>query len=531
VENIDQSKLIQISRVRNELPIIKHMLPVWKKYADGFVFYVDSTTDGTADYLRSVQQEYNILDIIEREESQTELKIETEERQLLFDTARQYSEHIICLDADEYLDGTMTKAELIQLMKASPDTLFHLQWVQYTSVDTIRVDGPWALNFKDRIGTYSGNCLFEPRQMHSNHLPVPTNEQAINSDKLFIAHLQWLDKTFVAIKQYFWKVTDYVNSKVHNASVVESSGYDTSVNNFDWQEVYTYNFLKVDPTLYDGIAVYNNYRLTYIKEQTKLHNIPNLGDWGYDVLSLDETVPPATVTKYKVSVITAIGPLDRYERFIIRYIENILQQSLFSQTEFIIVYSQWSSLFEQLGQYANIKLMQEDRKAGMYYAWNLGIKAATTDYITNWNVDDIRHPLNLKIKYDLLSKNEVDVAYNYYKATKDENFNFYNMDSDTQPTVMFPDEYEKYATQACLIGPDPMWRKKLHESAGYFDIEEYSAIADWEMWIRFTIAGAKFKLIPEILCIYLDHDQTESQRVSENVETLKRKLHEQYKTI
>ena len=529
MESTGTPKLIQISRVRNELPIIKHMLPVWKEFADGFVFYVDSTTDGTADYLRSVLEEYNILDIIEREESQTELKIETEERQLLFDTARQYSNHIICLDADEYLDGTMSKEELINLLEATPNTVFHLQWIQYTSVDTIRIDGPWATNFKDRIGTYDDACFFEAKQMHSTHLPFPTNQLAIDPDKLFVAHLQWLNKTFVAIKQYFWKVTDYVNSKVHNASVVGSSGYDVSVNNFDWQETYTYNFLKVDPTLYNDVSIYNNYRLAWIKQQTKQHDIPNLGDWGYNILKLDETVPPTATSKYKVSVLTAIGPLDPYERFIPRYIDNILQQSFFSQTEFIIVYSQWSDMFDQLTQYPNVKLMQEDRKAGMYYAWNLGIQAATTDYITNWNVDDIRHPLNLKIKYDLLTKSDADVAYNYYKATQTEDLNFYNMDPHTQPTVVFPDHYEQYATQACLIGPDPMWRKRLHEKAGYFSIDEYSAIADWEMWIRFAVTGAKFRLIPEILCIYLDHDQTESQRVSEKAEQQKLKLTQKYK--
>ena len=531
MENTNQSTLIQISQIRNELAVIKHMLPIWKKYADGFVFYVDTSTDGTVEYLRSIQQEYNILDIIEHKQNDSELNIETNNRQHLFNKAREYSQHIICLDADEYLDGTMTKQELINLLEDNPDTVFHLQWLQYTSVDTIRVDGPWAANYKDRVGTYTGECTFEKKQMHSTHLPFPKNQQAIDPSKLFIAHLQWINKTFVAIKQYYWKVVDYVNRKVHNADVIDSRGYDESVNNFDWQETYTYNFLKVDPTLYDEIASYNNYRLTYIKEQTKLHNIPNLGDWGFNLLELDETVPSEKQNKYKVSVLTAIGPLSSYEQFIPRYLDNILQQSFFSQTEFIIVYSEWSQAFEQLQSYPNIRLMQEDKKAGMYHAWNLGIEAATTDYLTNWNIDDIRHPLNLKIKYDLLSKNNIDVAYNYYKGTTDVNLNFYNLDPQAQPAVMFPDNYELYATQACLIGPDPMWKKSLHTKAGFFNQKDYSIIADWDMWIRFAQCGAKFRLIPEILCIYLDHDQTVSQRGSNRLEEQKKKIYEQYKTI
>ena len=36
--------------------------------------------------------------------------------------------------------------------------------------------------------------------------PIPENQLALDPTKLFIAHMQWIDKTFVAIKQYFWKV-------------------------------------------------------------------------------------------------------------------------------------------------------------------------------------------------------------------------------------------------------------------------------------------------------------------------------------
>ena len=32
------------------------------------------------------------------------------------------------------------------------------------------------------------------------------------------------------------------------------------------------------------------------------------------------------------------------------------------------------------------------------------------------------------------------------------------------------------------------------------------------MWIRFAKSGSKFKLIPEVLCVYLDHNETISKR-------------------
>jgi hypothetical protein len=43
--------IVQITRTRNGLFLIKEMLEIWKNYADGFVFLDDRSTDGTYDFL------------------------------------------------------------------------------------------------------------------------------------------------------------------------------------------------------------------------------------------------------------------------------------------------------------------------------------------------------------------------------------------------------------------------------------------------------------------------------------------------
>ena len=43
--------IVQITRTKNELFLIKELLPIWQRYADGFVFYDDHSTDGTFEYL------------------------------------------------------------------------------------------------------------------------------------------------------------------------------------------------------------------------------------------------------------------------------------------------------------------------------------------------------------------------------------------------------------------------------------------------------------------------------------------------
>ena len=48
------------------------------------------------------------------------------------------------------------------------------------------------------------------------------------------------------------------------------------------------------------------------------------------------------------------------------------------------------------------------------------------------------------------------------------------------------------------------------------------------MWIRFAKLGSKFKLIPEVLCIYLDHNETVSKRNHELHFDEKSKLYKKY---
>lgn len=504
--------IVQISIIRNDLLLIKKMLPIWKEYSDGFVFYVDTSENELVEYLNSVKTEYNILELIVNNRDEGDLTFETDMRQKLFDVGRKYSDYIVCLDADEYLSGTLNKQALLEILTKNKDTVFYLRWRQYTSVNTIRTDGPWLENFKDRIGSYTTPCLFDKIQRHSTHLPIPNNTIVIPDSDLHIVHLQWMNKLYVAIKQYFWKVCDYITENIHNMPIAGISAYDSSINDFNWEEEYVDELCRVPSWVFEELAVKDNYRIDFIKEMTNRFSIPDLGTWGYDILNLnnDKSFAP---NKFKVSVITAIGDLSRYERFIPRYIDNVKKQHLFSETEHIIIYSEWSEYFDELiNSFDNFKFIKEDKKLGVYNAWNIGIIASTTDYITNWNVDDIRHPINTKIKYDLLNKNPYDLVYSYYTGTQDESLSFDNIEIDNAPHNQYPDEYHKYTLNACYAGPDPMWKKSLHDSVGYFDYERFNTIGDWEMWIRFSNAGFVFKLIPLVLCIYLDHQNTLSTR-------------------
>lgn len=277
--------IVQMIRTRNECFLIKELLPLWQKYADGFVFLNHYSDDDTAEFLEQNKEKYNILSIINPPALENVYSsFETDERQDLFNEALKFSNKIICLDTDEYLDGTFSKTQLESILDDNPNTLFYSQWTQYASKNTLRVDGDWSKSFNDRIGNYKTPAVFPRRTRHSLHMPPTTNVARFDPNNLFIAHLQWIDKRWVGIKQYFWKVTDYVmKHSLGFTDVVGAVAYDNSVNNFAWNYATAPFELKVREDIYKTQDVKSNYKLKEIVRLTKEYNIPNLGDWGMGI--------------------------------------------------------------------------------------------------------------------------------------------------------------------------------------------------------------------------------------------------------
>jgi hypothetical protein len=275
--------IVQMTMSRDELFLLKEMLPIWQRYADGFVFMLDTCTDGSYEYLMENKEKFNILSIIQMNKNNEILDIESDNRQILFNEAFKYSKKILCLDTDEYLDGTMTKQELESVLDQNVDTSFYLSWVQYTGKNTIRIDGKWNNHLCDRIASYSDRSVFKSIQMHSEHIPAASKLAQITPPHLFVSHLQWLDKQSVAIKQYYWKVFDYVNRMKYSANTIDVKEYDKSVSDFNWTEVFISFDLKVDVGIYKNQNPFNGYKYKFIRKSVDEYNIPNLNDWGLGI--------------------------------------------------------------------------------------------------------------------------------------------------------------------------------------------------------------------------------------------------------
>jgi len=204
---------------------------------------------------------------------------------------------------------------------------------------------------------------------------------------------------------------------------------------------------------------------------------------------------------YVISVITGIGPIKKYVDSIDGYFKDIQKQTIFKWTEHIIVYTEWHEIFDRYTHLENVFFYKETGRS-IYEAWNQGIKEATTPFVTNWNVDDRRYPKANEKKWIILKKNEdIGLVTSWLDVTNKENDDVDNPEGKWT-TFKWLSTDDPNWNKACQGGPDPMWRRELHEKYGYFDGQTYKVAADWEMWMRFRKNGVKMHLIKESLGLY-----------------------------
>lgn len=198
--------------------------------------------------------------------------------------------------------------------------------------------------------------------------------------------------------------------------------------------------------------------------------------------------------KPRVSIITS---LFKGDDFIAGFLSDITRQTIFNECELIIINANSPGreepiVKEYMKKFPNIVYKKLYRDPGLYAVWNMGIKMAHADFVTNANVDDRRNPESLEVQAYALEKNPaVDLVYGDYRVTYTPNETF---ELSSGALTVFPYEFSPNRMYKCLPGPQPMWRKSMHEKYGYFD-ESFKCGGDFEMWNRAVSKGSQFKRI------------------------------------
>jgi glycosyltransferase involved in cell wall biosynthesis len=216
--------------------------------------------------------------------------------------------------------------------------------------------------------------------------------------------------------------------------------------------------------------------------------------------------------------VTAIVSAYKSERFLKGCLDDLEAQTIADQLEIIVINSgspenEHAIVTEYIERYDNIVYVRTPWTEGVYAAWNRGVLMARGEYLTNANTDDRHRRDALEMLSRALDEHpEACLTYAGYQLTRTENETF---DKNTSTETFMPLKYgrARLLMGYCFPGPQPMWRRSLHDEFGLFD-EGYRSAGDLEFWMRISRPRLserfmsdwrrrRFVLVPEILGLYL----------------------------
>jgi len=220
--------------------------------------------------------------------------------------------------------------------------------------------------------------------------------------------------------------------------------------------------------------------------------------------------PALVVTEKPGILVSAIVSTYKSERFIEGCLEDLVGQTLFKRGQLeIVVVDSCSPEKEGVAvkrfqeRYKNIIYVRTNRRETLYAAWNRAIRAASGEYITNSNTDDRHRSDALEVMAGALSGHpEISLVYSdcLLSTTPNEPF-----DRNSGSRIYkYPEFFAPSALLHYQFGPQPMWRKSIHDNVGLFD-GTMRAAGDYDFNLRFA-QGFNALHLSETLGSYLAHE-------------------------
>lgn len=183
----------------------------------------------------------------------------------------------------------------------------------------------------------------------------------------------------------------------------------------------------------------------------------------------------------KVSTIT---PCYKMGKYLHKFLEDLEKQTIFPNFEVVLDLNDpepWElELVEHyIDKYPKgvIKLIVTTPVEPIGVSMNTCIKESTGDYLTIWNVDDLRESDSLEQQLKILDENpDIDIVNTNFKIVT----SFGSKIGQQIDHTIYPEsEYKR----GMILGPFFMFRKSICEKAGYFD-EQLKSGADFDFAIR-----------------------------------------------
>lgn len=210
-------------------------------------------------------------------------------------------------------------------------------------------------------------------------------------------------------------------------------------------------------------------------------------------------------------LVSAIVSTYKSERFIAGCLEDLTTQSLFAQGRMEIVVIDSASPEDEASvvrryqkSHPNIVYFRSPTRETLYAAWNRAIGLSRGRYITNANTDDRHRPDALEFMALAIESNpEVHLVYGncYLSTVPNQPF----AENPRTHQYVYPEFFAPAALLHFQFGPQPMWRRSVHATVGYFDATMKGA-GDYDFNLRFA-KKCLAQHLPAVLGSYLAHDQ------------------------
>ncbi len=511
--SIKRKKIVGLVPGRNEQIQIAQCLRCLAQFTDAIVYLDDCSDDDTLKIVKSLRVECNIERIIEKK---TWERDEPKDRNDLLNAGREIGgTHFIVLDADEVLTSNLLVNNVLReaILNLQAGDIIKLNWIQlWRSTEKYRFDkSVWTYNYKDFIFCDDGNCFYSSDFIHTSRCPgnLKGKVYTLEGYDAGVLHFQFVNWRNLLIKQAWYRCLERIKNPdkdINEINQLYAPSKDERGIHLEpvRQEWFSY-YKSFDKTIYmqpehwrerQIIAWFNQYG----KEFFKNLDIWDI-DWNEDILTIED--------KSSHILVSAIVSVYRAEKYIKDCLEDLVNQTLFKQgkLEIILIDSnspegEYEIIKEYLNKYPNIVYHRTDVRETVYQAWNRGIKLSRGEFITNANTDDRHKPDALEIMAKYLQEHtDVGIVYADCFVTDADNPKWNN---NYSRALKWPEYNLRHLFDVCFLGPQPMWRKSLHDRYGYFN-EEYESAGDYEFWLRIAVNGVKMLHIDAILGIYQEN--------------------------
>jgi hypothetical protein len=228
----------------------------------------------------------------------------------------------------------------------------------------------------------------------------------------------------------------------------------------------------------------------------------------YQKVNLDEAIKfPETFCEQEYC--TLITSIFRSDKYLAGFKKNITALDGYARYPHILLFSKISNYERGLlnkwhYDHDNTILCWFETDPGLYDCWNIGIRITQSHYVSNANVDDLRHPNHVSLLIgDLQKFPNASIAATavipFFKYIED--LNLIDKSSPWYADQAGIFEFEDLAkldhgedgswklTPHNIPHCMPVWRKSLHDAYGYFDETKYGTYADWAYWLKVTKSG------------------------------------------